>query len=190
MASGKTSNYNLSQWEQSDRILMEDFNGDNAKIDSALKTITESFPYRKILTVTTQTAAQQIDVTVSQIDFSQYHKIELFVDCPSLTGGFLVRVNGDGGNTYNYLGIEGGGSDTAYTNYLAVYRDYCYGIMLFYTPVAAGRVGCLSTAATPNSYTGHQILAASTWGALTAFNFISSQMFPAGTKIQIFGVKK
>ena len=33
----KTGNYNLSQWEISDRIQMEDFNADNAKIDAALK---------------------------------------------------------------------------------------------------------------------------------------------------------
>lgn len=33
----KTQNYQLSQWEKSDRVLMEDFNADNAKIDGALK---------------------------------------------------------------------------------------------------------------------------------------------------------
>ena len=32
-----TTNYQLSQWESTDRILMEDFNSDNAKIDAALK---------------------------------------------------------------------------------------------------------------------------------------------------------
>lgn len=32
-----TTNYQLCQWEGSDRILMTDFNGDNAKIDAALK---------------------------------------------------------------------------------------------------------------------------------------------------------
>ena len=32
----KTENYQLSQWELADRIQMEDFNGDNAKIDAAL----------------------------------------------------------------------------------------------------------------------------------------------------------
>ena len=32
----KTSNYQLNQWELTDRIRMEDFNGDNAKIDAAL----------------------------------------------------------------------------------------------------------------------------------------------------------
>ena len=33
----ETGNYQLNQWESADRIRMEDFNGDNAKIDAALK---------------------------------------------------------------------------------------------------------------------------------------------------------
>ena len=33
----QTANYGLSQWEATDRILMEDFNSDNSKIDGALK---------------------------------------------------------------------------------------------------------------------------------------------------------
>ncbi len=32
----QTSNYQLNQWEKTDRILMEDFNEDNRKIDEAL----------------------------------------------------------------------------------------------------------------------------------------------------------
>ena len=31
-----TQNYQLNQWEKTDRVLMEDFNEDNAKIDAAL----------------------------------------------------------------------------------------------------------------------------------------------------------
>ena len=33
----KTTNYQLNQWAKSDRIMMDDFNADNAKIDAALK---------------------------------------------------------------------------------------------------------------------------------------------------------
>lgn len=33
----ETTNYKLTQWAKDDRILMEDFNDDNAKIDAALK---------------------------------------------------------------------------------------------------------------------------------------------------------
>ena len=36
MASNHTTNYQLNQWAKSDRILMDDFNADNAKIDAAL----------------------------------------------------------------------------------------------------------------------------------------------------------
>lgn len=32
----KTQKYQLSQWEKTDRIMMEDFNGDNAKVEAAL----------------------------------------------------------------------------------------------------------------------------------------------------------
>ncbi|MCI9156810.1 MAG: hypothetical protein HFF44_07725, partial [Lawsonibacter sp.] len=36
MPTNQTPNYQLSQWEKSDQVLMEDFNADNAKIDAAL----------------------------------------------------------------------------------------------------------------------------------------------------------
>lgn len=34
----QTANFQLSQWGKSDRILMEDFNSDNAKLEAALTT--------------------------------------------------------------------------------------------------------------------------------------------------------
>ena len=37
MASQETPNYRLSRWAGTDRIMMEDFNRDNAAIDTALK---------------------------------------------------------------------------------------------------------------------------------------------------------
>ena len=39
MPSNVTKNYSLSQWERSDKVLMDDFNADNAKIDAALGTL-------------------------------------------------------------------------------------------------------------------------------------------------------
>ena len=38
MPSNQTPNYALNQWERDDRVLMVDFNADNAKIDAALAT--------------------------------------------------------------------------------------------------------------------------------------------------------
>ena len=52
----KTTNYQLNQWAKSDRILMDDFNADNAKIDAALKAnadairlLNEAMPSDKVL---------------------------------------------------------------------------------------------------------------------------------------------
>lgn len=42
MSSKHTPNYNLSQWEKTDQVLMEDFNADNAKIDAALNGLRSS----------------------------------------------------------------------------------------------------------------------------------------------------
>ena len=38
----QTQNYQLSQWESTDRILMSDFNSDNSKIDAALGTLAQT----------------------------------------------------------------------------------------------------------------------------------------------------
>ena len=37
MPTSQTPNYQFNQWSRDDRILMEDFNADNAKIDAAIK---------------------------------------------------------------------------------------------------------------------------------------------------------
>lgn len=36
MPNSQTSNYKLSQWGKTDKVLMEEFNSDNRKIDEAL----------------------------------------------------------------------------------------------------------------------------------------------------------
>ena len=36
MASNQTANYGLNQWEATDKVMREDFNADNRKIEEAL----------------------------------------------------------------------------------------------------------------------------------------------------------
>ena len=54
----KTTNYQLNQWAKSDRVMMDDFNADNAKIDAALKAnadaihlLNEAMPSDKVLAI-------------------------------------------------------------------------------------------------------------------------------------------
>lgn len=42
MANQQTGNYQLSQWAGADRILLADFNSDNAKIDTAMKALADA----------------------------------------------------------------------------------------------------------------------------------------------------
>lgn len=41
MSTNHTPNYALSQWERTDKVVMEDFNADNVKIDTALAALAE-----------------------------------------------------------------------------------------------------------------------------------------------------
>ena len=94
----QTSQFHLNQWELTDRIRMEDFNGDNQKLETALASLAaadaaeqqartaqdaairreaaaaaEAVPLVKLLEVPVTQEAAQVDVDVSQIDFTQYY---------------------------------------------------------------------------------------------------------------------
>lgn len=74
MASQQTPNYRLSRWAGTDRILMEEFNSDNEKIDTALKSSADA--------VAAETAAREAGISALQtaltscgnchIEFGQY----------------------------------------------------------------------------------------------------------------------
>ena len=119
----QTANYQLCQWDPTDRILMEDFNKDNEKIDAALKINTDSIaaeasaraeadeavkaalPLVKILDFTTEAPAPQVDLTVP--DLTQYASVTLCLEaagCPDLA----LRVNGS--TDYRYCDAAGSGS--------------------------------------------------------------------------------
>ena len=86
----KTTNYQLNQWAKSDRVMMDDFNADNATLDAALKANADAiaetaaaFPLVKIKEVTLGADTQNWSIDVSDIDFTQYARILVL---PKLTG--------------------------------------------------------------------------------------------------------
>lgn len=62
-----TENYKLSQWQKSDRIMMSDFNSDNQKLDTALKTIANAVENKAEASALSALAA-----TVSKITAGSY----------------------------------------------------------------------------------------------------------------------
>lgn len=69
-----TEHYQLSQWEKSDRILMDDFNADNAKIDAALANARSlELLYDRFL----KQEPNAVAVDVSQVEWNRYAAVIL-----------------------------------------------------------------------------------------------------------------
>ena len=71
MASNQTSNYGLNQWEAEDRVIREEFNGDNAKVDTALAGLAEKIETKAAQTevdgIKTQLAAKAAQTEVNEL---------------------------------------------------------------------------------------------------------------------------
>ena len=98
----KTTNYQLNQWVKSDRIQMEDFNSDNAKIDAALKALEDAQTVVKLLDMTTTEVLSEVTLDLSGIDLTRYHKLDIWL-MPNLSGI-------GGSSTTCYLGSSGDAS--------------------------------------------------------------------------------
>lgn len=87
----KTTNYQLNLWELEDRILMDDFNADNAKIDAAL---VHKVPMTVIHDITVPEDVQQIDFDMKTNQWGQYSVVLLTLTPPSTGGGGVTFRTG------------------------------------------------------------------------------------------------
>ena len=88
MPSNFTKNYSLSQWERSDKVLMDDFNADNAKIDAALAFHPSA---ELICSVTVEEEERELVLDVSQLDWRRYMALVLMADSAEYNG-FIVNM--------------------------------------------------------------------------------------------------
>lgn len=80
-----TQNYQLSQWEMSDRIRMEDFNADNAKLDAALKAHEDAIAARATTAaLSAETAARTSAVNALNAAVAKLGNCQLY--CGTYTG--------------------------------------------------------------------------------------------------------
>lgn len=125
----QTSNYQLSQWDAEDRILREDFNGDNSKLDEALKSQAEALAaetaarkaadcYVKLMDLTLTENTQKWDIDMSGIDLTQYQKLVIY---PRLSSNsyqpVYLHING------KTSGYYGPGNDTSCCGSICTMND-------------------------------------------------------------------
>ena len=99
----KTTNYQLNQWAKSDRIRMEDFNADNAKVDAALKGQAEALAAETVAREAADTALSE-RITEVQNKSSLTVIKELHVDVR--TENFSFSVADVNWGAYEYVFVE------------------------------------------------------------------------------------
>ena len=109
----KTTNYQLNQWDATDRVLRTDFNSDNQKIDAALKAAADAvavlespdrFVKLKEVTVTADTE-KDIVIDLSGVDWSQWNMVHL--DLINTNGQQMWLYYNSTANNQNFYPLSG-----------------------------------------------------------------------------------
>ena len=135
MASGQTSRYGLSQWQPEDKVLREEFNGDNGKVDAALGGLADQMDTKagqadldgvktQLATKAAQSALDSLSASVTAGLAKKYG-----MDFPYITTG---NYTGDGAATRSItLGFQPSvvllisvGDKITGRSYLALLGDY------------------------------------------------------------------
>ena len=104
MSTNHTPNFNLSQWEETDKVLRTDFNADNAKIDAALF----CHPSAELIAkVTVEEEMDILDIDISKLGWSRYMALALMTDSTESTG-YRISIGGGSERTvYMYRNSSG-----------------------------------------------------------------------------------
>ena len=90
-----TSNYQLPQWEESDRILRTDFNGAMNKIEEGLTGLEGQAPAVKLREFTVSQAAESVSLDLSGLDLAAYPALRLRAESGGAVNAAVgLRVNG------------------------------------------------------------------------------------------------
>ena len=127
----KTANFQLTQWEKTDRIMMEDFNRDNAAIDAALKANADA--------ITAEAAAREAAVTAlaSKSRFTKLGEWSLSADATT----FEIPLTGIDWANWDKVHLDCGvknGSTVTLFHVQQHHADHQYLVRYYPPPVHSG----------------------------------------------------
>ncbi len=174
----KTANYDLCQWDAEDRILRENFNSDNEKIDAA---IADANPLQDLGTVVLEQNGSELNLDLSGVDWSQYWEVRVYFELAGTGNGTLnIRFNHATSGYFNSMGNPG--------NYLASFSlstTTMQGCLHLYRNNNA--VGVTVDAAVQQGVSTSAYFAG---GTLKNLNFIFDRPMKAGGHAWLCGLKK
>ena len=206
MSSSKTTNYGLHLWQPEDDFLRSEFNENNEAVDTALGKLASKIPYVPLMDTIVSSSAYQINLDVSDIDFTAWRKVVLLYEDENITSQYLkVQLNNISDAVYfahhNYGGgrLGGAGENCLIDSHrgefpgrmriqVDFYNFFGQGIEaeIRYLQVSnsspvyytCGKSGGMTTAILPSQITTINLLAYDTGSTL-----------PQGARIRIWGVK-
>ena len=103
MASNQTSFYQLNQWEPEDKVLREEFNADNSRVDGALHSLAEEVGARalqtevdglktQLATKAAQSALDSLSASVTAGLAKKYGTDNAYIKAGNYTGDGLPRT--------------------------------------------------------------------------------------------------
>ena len=210
----KTPNYQLNQWDKSDRIQMTDFNADNAKIEAALaqeaatrasadnslqstlsaelQTIRNLLPIVHLQTITTSAATNKLDIDLNGIDWNTYLYVLLRIDgtTSDSAAAFYVRMNNRSGES-DYYSSSNGNSSNSQNYALSIYLPLS-GIKRTTLLLVSGHGSYPEVRARRLGDTNFYSAFLSKTEALSTLSLVgrtTSYTINAGTTIQMYGIK-
>ncbi len=199
----KTTNYQLNQWAKSDRIMMDDFNADNQKIDAALKANADAATYAPVLLRSTVLAepAYEITLSTSGLDLSQFRRVELEIHLSAeARSSVFMLINGHTDNVYSTdTGSSGNATASPQIRLGESGKSGTY-IRCELTALTDGRTaycanGCCGgdgTVASFTTYHGLYLYALSdiqTFQVYQQTQSSSAYLYPAGSSIKLYGCR-
>ena len=118
----KTTNYQLNQWAKSDRVMMDDFNADNATLDTALKANADAIAAETTARRTQKSAvllqeyivpattSATVPIDISSIDWTNWKTIYISVEPITSADNATVTIFLNGTGTSNRIGVTTGGT--------------------------------------------------------------------------------
>ena len=180
-----TQHYQLPQWVETDRIMMDDFNDLTAKLDSGLQQLVEGTPLAKLDKITASAARQALDV--SGTDWDKYRALHIYFDlqfaASDVTG--MVLLNNQGGNS-DYL-LSSSNMQNCLCSFSTSYATQCTGVLQL-MPGGSGFLGTLDCVGHYPSH-GQASCQAVNANTLTTVDFILSAAPTAGS-YTLYGLLK
>ena len=183
----KTANYQLNQWDPEDRILREEFNGDNEKLDEILMELRDAMPYVKLLDILVEESTEQFDIDIRHIDFTPYRRFELDAKTTADSRTLKLQVNG---RTDGYIYHNSSNGNGLSCNYLAEAGGTH--LCVLSRRIEGKRIGGMNPWWSEYGFENRYFAAPITWDQLATINLRSGSggLIPAGSRFLLYGVKE